>query len=111
MYWGYNPPYVDRLWGIWGSDRNILPKAIFYLLEGDYIQKTGSGLHVQFQRNCPAYHDCMFSVDEIVPHTMVVLHAFVKRPGPPETYVFELRPRSVRMKWANIPARLLRELS
>ena len=26
----------DRIWGIWGSYYNI-PKAIFYLLKGDYI--------------------------------------------------------------------------
>ena len=31
----YNPPQVDRIWGIWGSGYNI-PKAIFYLLKGDY---------------------------------------------------------------------------
>ena len=34
----YSPPYVDRIWGIWGiwgSCYNI-PKAIFYLLKGDY---------------------------------------------------------------------------
>ena len=31
------PPYVDRIWGIWymGSHYNI-PRAIFYLLKGDY---------------------------------------------------------------------------
>ena len=27
---------VDRIWGIWGSYYNI-PKAIFYLLKGDYM--------------------------------------------------------------------------
>ena len=33
---GYSPPpYVDRIWGIWGSYYNI-PKAIFYLLKRDY---------------------------------------------------------------------------
>ena len=32
----YSPPSVDRTWGIWGSYHNI-PKAIFYLLKGDYI--------------------------------------------------------------------------
>ena len=32
----YSPPYVDGIWGKWGSDYNI-PKAIFYLLKGDYI--------------------------------------------------------------------------
>ena len=31
----YSPPQVDRIWGRWGSYYNI-PKAIFYLLEGDY---------------------------------------------------------------------------
>ena len=30
-----NPP-LERIWGIWGSYHNI-PKAIFYLLKGDYI--------------------------------------------------------------------------
>ena len=30
-----SPPRVDRIWGIWGSYYNI-PKAIFYLLKGDY---------------------------------------------------------------------------
>ena len=33
-----SPPLVDRIWGIWGSYYNI-PKAIFYLLKGDYILK------------------------------------------------------------------------
>ena len=28
-------PRGDRTWGIWGSYYNI-PKAIFYLLKGDY---------------------------------------------------------------------------
>ena len=32
----YSPPQVDRIWGIWGSYYN-LPKAIFYLLKGEYI--------------------------------------------------------------------------
>ena len=31
----YSPPQVDRIEGIWGSYSNI-PKAIFYLLKGDY---------------------------------------------------------------------------
>ena len=31
----YSSPSVDRIWDIWGSYYNI-PKAIFYLLEGDY---------------------------------------------------------------------------
>ena len=31
----YGPLLVDRRWGIWGSCYNI-PKAMFYLLEGDY---------------------------------------------------------------------------
>ena len=31
-----SPPNVDRIWGICGSYFNI-PKAIFYLLTGDYI--------------------------------------------------------------------------
>ena len=31
----YCRPYVDRIWGIWRSYSNI-PKAIFYLLKGDY---------------------------------------------------------------------------
>ena len=31
----YSPLKVDRIWGIWGSYRNIA-KAIFYLLKGDY---------------------------------------------------------------------------
>ena len=30
----YSPPYVDRIWGIWGSYYNV-PRAIFYLLKGD----------------------------------------------------------------------------
>ena len=34
--WGYSPPQVDRIWDIWGSYYHI-PKAIFYLLKGDYI--------------------------------------------------------------------------
>ena len=33
---GYSPPYVDRIWGIWGSECNI-PEAMFYLRKGDYI--------------------------------------------------------------------------
>ena len=31
----YGPPKVDRIGGIWGSQYNM-PKAIFYLREGDY---------------------------------------------------------------------------
>ena len=31
----FSPPDVDRIWGTWGSYYNI-PKAIFYLLKGDY---------------------------------------------------------------------------
>ena len=31
----YSPPSVDRIWGIWGSYYNK-PKAMFYLLKGDY---------------------------------------------------------------------------
>ena len=31
----YSPPYVDRIWGIWGCFYKI-PKAVFYLLKGDY---------------------------------------------------------------------------
>ena len=34
----YSPPYVNRMWGIWGSYYNI-PTAIFYLLKGDYMLK------------------------------------------------------------------------
>ena len=34
-FWVYSPPEVDRIWGIWGS-YHTLPKAIFYLLKGDY---------------------------------------------------------------------------
>ena len=33
----YSPPQVDRIWGIWGSYFNI-PKAMFYLLKGDYMR-------------------------------------------------------------------------
>ena len=33
--WGYSPPSVDRIWGIWGSYYTI-PKAIFDLLKWDY---------------------------------------------------------------------------
>ena len=43
--WGYRPPQVDRTWGIWGSYCKI-PKAIFYLLKGDYnlgLMKLTSG--------------------------------------------------------------------
>ena len=35
----YGPPSVDIMWGIWGSYYNI-PKAIFYLLKGDYNVKN-----------------------------------------------------------------------
>ena len=31
----HSPPYVDRIWGIWGSYYTI-PQAIFYLLKEDY---------------------------------------------------------------------------
>ena len=36
----YSPPYVDRIWGIWGSYYSI-PKVIFYLLEAHYNPKLG----------------------------------------------------------------------
>ena len=32
--WTCSPPSVDRIWGIWGSYYDM-PRAIFYLLEGD----------------------------------------------------------------------------
>ena len=35
----YSPPKVDRIWGRRGSYLNI-PKAIFYLLKGDYKSKS-----------------------------------------------------------------------
>ena len=35
IYTAYSPPKVDRIWGVWGPYYNI-PKAIFYLLKGDY---------------------------------------------------------------------------
>ena len=34
----YSPPEAGRIWGIWGSYYNI-PKAIVYLLKGDYTPK------------------------------------------------------------------------
>ena len=34
---------MDRIWGIWGSYYNI-PKAIFYLLKGDYRWLRGLGV-------------------------------------------------------------------
>ena len=40
-----SPPKVDRIWGIWGSYFNV-PKAIVYLLEGDYQASRGAGLKV-----------------------------------------------------------------
>ena len=42
IYWVYNPPQVDRIWGMWGSYYNIF-KAICYLLKRDpksYSPKT-----------------------------------------------------------------------
>ena len=47
----YSPPQVDRIWGTWGSSYNI-PKAILYLLKGDYIP-TGT-LWVKFLNINPA---------------------------------------------------------
>ena len=39
----YSPPLVDRIQGIWGSYYHI-PKAIFYLLKGDYrVWTDGQG--------------------------------------------------------------------
>ena len=35
---------IDRIWGIWGSYPHI-PKAIFYLLKGDYIRRHVQGIH------------------------------------------------------------------
>ena len=32
----YNPAYVDRIWGLWGSHYNM-PKAVFYVRKGDSI--------------------------------------------------------------------------
>ena len=31
----YSPPWVDRVWDIWGSYYNM-SKSMFYLLKGDY---------------------------------------------------------------------------
>ena len=52
----YSPPPVDRIWGIWGSYYNI-PKAIFYLLVGDYnpkpyILSTCRGDHTSLTAHC-----------------------------------------------------------
>ena len=41
----YSPPQVDTIWGIWGSNYNI-PRAIFYLLKGDYTLCKRSCLHL-----------------------------------------------------------------
>ena len=38
----YSPAQVDGIWGIWGCYYNI-PKAIFYLLKGDYRVSGDSG--------------------------------------------------------------------
>ena len=32
---GDSPPYVDRIWGMWGSYGNVR-KTIFYILEVDF---------------------------------------------------------------------------
>ena len=46
MLQGYSPPEVDRTWGIWGSYYNM-PKAIFYLLKGDYtLVSTDMGTRI-----------------------------------------------------------------
>ena len=37
----YSPSQVDRIWGMWGSYYKI-PKAIFYLLKGDYNPKPST---------------------------------------------------------------------
>ena len=49
----YSPPEVDTIWGVWGPYYNI-PKAIFYLLKGDYSPNplgcyvsTGIGLALE----------------------------------------------------------------
>ena len=41
----YNPPEVNRIWGIWGSDYNV-PKDVFYLLKGDYRGFTVQALRM-----------------------------------------------------------------
>ena len=43
----YSPPKVDRIWGIWGSYYK-LPKAIFYLLKGDYSFKAKASCWLTF---------------------------------------------------------------
>ena len=42
----YSPPYADRILGVCGSCYNI-PKAIFYLLRGDYNAQVQSCHHHQ----------------------------------------------------------------
>ena len=50
IYSIYSPPAVDIIWGIWKIYDNV-PKAIFYLLKGDYMVlgstacRRGSMLH------------------------------------------------------------------
>ena len=39
---GCSHPYVDGIWGIWGSC-NDMPKAIFVLLEGDCSREPKTG--------------------------------------------------------------------
>ena len=41
----YSPPYLDRIWGIWGSYYNI-PKAVSFLLQGDYIVERIYTMHL-----------------------------------------------------------------
>ena len=47
------PPEVDRIWDIWGSYSH-LPKALFYLLKGNYKPYGREGLsghaHVSKQK-------------------------------------------------------------
>ena len=43
VYCGFSQ--VDRIWGIWGSYYNI-PKAIFYLLKGDYRARVCLGFKI-----------------------------------------------------------------
>ena len=53
----YSPPKVDRIWGIWESYYNI-PKAIFYLLKGDY-RDTKTPLKSKLRVSMPMWEDRM----------------------------------------------------
>ena len=88
----HSPPQVDRIWSIWESSYNI-PKAIFYLLKGDYTLSRCC---------CPAYsthptHSTLAPATDPAPANHTHYHCIVILPSPLQQYVVGVRQLGVHL--------------